>query len=58
MEQTSTIYSVDTGFIYAFLSCNFPSNTKYSVLILLTYTDGKQHENKLCTAKYCRNTLS
>jgi len=35
MEQTSTIHSVDAGFTYAFLSCHFPSNTKYSVLILL-----------------------
>jgi len=58
MEQTSTIHSVDTGFTYAFLSCYFPSNTKYSVLILLTEADGKQHENKLSTAMYCRNTLS
>jgi len=49
MEQTNTIHSVDTGFTYAFLSCHFPSNTKYSVSILLD--DGKQHENKLCTAK-------
>jgi len=32
MEQTSTIHSVDTGFIMPFLSCYFPSNTKYSVL--------------------------
>jgi len=35
MEQTSTIHSVDTGLTYVFLSCHFPSNTKYSVLILL-----------------------
>ena len=34
MEQTSTIHSVDIEFTYAFLSCHFPSNTKYSVLIL------------------------
>jgi len=34
MEQTSTIHSVDIGFTYAFFSCHFPSNTKYSVLIL------------------------
>jgi len=36
MAQTSTIHSVDTGFTYAFSSRYFPSNTKYSVLILLT----------------------
>ena len=34
MERTSTIHSVDIGFTYAFSSCHFPSNTKYSVLIL------------------------
>jgi len=37
MEQTSTIHSEDTGFTYAFLSCHFPRNTKYSVLILLDW---------------------
>jgi len=34
MEQTSTIHSVDIGLTYAFLSCHFPSNAMYSVLIL------------------------
>jgi len=34
MDRTSTIHSVDTGFIHAVLSCHFPSNTKYSVLSL------------------------
>jgi len=34
MNQTSTIHSVDTGFIIPFLSCQFPSSTKYSVLHL------------------------
>ena len=35
MEQTSTIHSVDSGFTCSFLGCQFPSNTKYSFLILL-----------------------
>jgi len=34
MDQTSTIDSVDTGFFMPFLCCRFPSNRKYSVLIL------------------------
>jgi len=34
MDQTSTMHSVNTGFIHAVLSCHFPSNIKYSVLIL------------------------
>jgi len=34
MKETSTIYSVDTELIYATLKLSFPSNTKYSVLIL------------------------
>jgi len=34
MNQTSTIHSVETGLIYAFLKLSFPSNTKYRILIL------------------------
>jgi len=34
MEQTSTIHSVDIGLTYASIICHFPSNTKYSLLIL------------------------
>jgi len=37
MEETSTIYSVDTGCTCAFLSCHFPNNTKCSVLILVDW---------------------
>jgi len=35
MEQTSTIHSVETGFIYDFFKLSFSKHTKYSVLILL-----------------------
>ena len=34
MKQTSTIHSVDTEPFMPVWSCHFPSNTKYSVLIL------------------------
>jgi len=34
MKQTSAIYSVDTELISAAFFCHFPSNTKYSLLIL------------------------
>jgi len=41
-----------------FSSCHFTSIGKYSVLFLYDIGDGKQHEDKFCTAKYCRNALS
>jgi len=30
----------------------------YNVSILYAIGCGKQHKDKFCTAKYCRNTLS
>jgi len=38
----------------------FQAIQNYSILIIyaMGYADGKQHEDKFCTAKYCRNTFS
>jgi len=58
MEQTSTIHSVDTGFICAVFKLLFSKQYKLQRFNPLVQTDGKQHEDKFCTAKYCRHTFS
>jgi len=59
MDQTSTIHSVDTGFIYAVFMLLFSKQYKIFCVVILHMRkdDGKQHENKFCTAQYCRNAL-
>jgi len=41
MDQTSTIHSVDTRFIYDVWSCHFPSNTHYKCFDPLVFAVGR-----------------
>jgi len=61
MNETSTIHSVASGLIYAILTLSFSMQYKIKCFnpLSMPLADGKQHEDKFCTAaKYCRYTLS
>jgi len=60
-NHTSAIHSVKTGLTYALFMLLFSKPYKIYCFNppFMPYADGKQHEEKYCTAgKYCRNTHS